>query len=80
MNSKGVQERQNRITPQYRVTNMMLWNFGPRYTAKHINTSTAASFKRMIHLSMVAQSDCLRAEYVTCIIYVCVCACVCVCV
>jgi hypothetical protein len=62
MHSKAMVDRQNRITPILSSENMVRWNFGDRYAAPYIDTADAASFKRTIHLSQVAQADCVRAE------------------
>jgi hypothetical protein len=55
-------DRQNRITPILSSENMVRWNFGERYATPYIDTADEASFKRTIHMSQVAQTDCLRAE------------------
>jgi beta-galactosidase/beta-glucuronidase len=49
------------IVPQQTVTNMIEWNMG-RLSEPYINASDIDSFRRIIHMSMVVQADCLRAE------------------
>ena len=59
--SAAMQARANRIVPQARLAARVRWNFGA-YADPHLNRSDTASFRRVIHLSMLAQADCLRAE------------------
>ena len=59
--SPAMVARQNRIVQQRTVTNMVEWNMGG-LSEPYITASDADSFRRVIHMSQVAQADCLRAE------------------
>lgn len=59
--SPAMLDRQNRITPAATSQNMLLWNFD-QYATPYITKPDASSFRRVIHMSQVAQTDCLRAE------------------
>ena len=61
MHSKAMVDRQNRITPIQTSENQVRFNFG-QWAAPYINVSSAAAFKRVIHMSQQIQSDCLSAE------------------
>ena len=61
MHSAAMVDRQNRITPISTSENRVRWVFGD-HAAPYIDTANEAAFKRVIHMSMVAQADCLRAE------------------
>jgi hypothetical protein len=61
MHSPAMVDRQNRIVPIQTSENMLVWNFG-EHAAPYINTSDVPSFKKVIHMSQVAQTDCVRAE------------------
>lgn len=61
MHSKAMTDRQNRITPLATSENQVIFNFG-KFASRYINVSTAAAFKRIIHMSMVIQAECLSAE------------------
>lgn len=61
MHSKAMVDRQNRITPIATSENQVIYHFGA-HAAPYSNVSTASSFKRVIHMSMVIQVDCLSAE------------------
>lgn len=61
LTSPGMTYRQNTIVHQTTVYNMVAYNFGS-YAEKVINTSTVAAFRSALHLSMLAQADCIRAE------------------
>ena len=53
--------RQNGVFPQNKVCNIVKYFFGA-FAAPHLNTSSVASFRRVVHMSQVLQSTCLRAE------------------
>ena len=59
--SPAMVARQNHIVQQRTVANMVEWNMGA-LSAPYITASDAESFRRVIHMSQVAQADCLRAE------------------
>lgn len=61
MHSAAMVDRQNRITPISTSEDRVRWVFG-RHAAPFIDTADEAAFKRVIHMSMVAQSDCVKAE------------------
>ena len=61
MHSPAMVDRQNRITPIATSENMVRWNFDAKVTP-YIDSADAESFKRVIHMSQVAQTDCVRAE------------------
>jgi hypothetical protein len=61
MTSAAMLARQNRITPITTSANQVKWNFGEK-AAPYINQPDRDSFRRVIHMSMLAQSDCLSAE------------------
>jgi beta-mannosidase len=61
MHSKAMVDRQNRITPIATSENQVIYNFG-QHVAPYINVSSSGAFRRVIHMSMVVQSDCLSAE------------------
>jgi beta-mannosidase len=59
--SAGVAVRQNRIVHMYKVQNLVQWMFGA-WATPYLNTSDIDAFRRVIHMSQLAQSGCLRAE------------------
>jgi hypothetical protein len=61
MHSAVMVARQNRITPIGTSENRVRWVFGA-HAAPFVDTADAAAFKRVIHMSMVAQADCVAAE------------------
>ena len=58
--SPNMQARQNSAIQQQKVANMVKFNFGA-YADPYLDVSSTNSFRRAIHMSMVAHSDCLRA-------------------
>ena len=58
--SPNMQARENTIVGQQKVANMVKFNFGA-YADPYLDVSSTNSFRRAIHMSMVAHSDCLRA-------------------
>ena len=61
MHSPAMVDRQNRITPIQTSENMVRWNFGAK-AAPYVDEASSSAFKRIIHMSQVAQADCVRAE------------------
>lgn len=61
MHSAAMIDRQNRITPISTSESRVRWVFGD-HAAPYIDTADEEAFKRVIHMSMVAQADCVRAE------------------
>jgi beta-mannosidase len=61
LTSPGMTYRQNTIVHMTTVYNMVAYNFG-RYAAPLLNTSTIPAFRSALHLGMLAQADCVRAE------------------
>ena len=59
--SANVAVRQNRIVHMNKVQNLVQWMFGA-WATPYINTSQTDAFRRVIHMSQLAQSGCLRAE------------------
>lgn len=53
--SPAMVERQNHIFQQRAVTNMVEWNMG-RLADPYVTTPSVDSFRRVIHMSQVAQS------------------------
>lgn len=61
LTSPGMTYRQNTIVHMTTVYNMVAFNFG-RYAVPVLNTSTIRAFRSALHLSMLSQADCIRAE------------------
>ena len=61
MHSPAMVDRQNRITPILTTENTVKWNFDAK-AAPYIDRADPDAFKRVIHMSQVAQTDCVRAE------------------
>ena len=49
------------VLNRYKVQNLVQWMFGA-WATPYINTSQTDAFRRVIHMSQLAQSGCLRAE------------------
>ena len=61
LTSLGMVYRQNSIVHMNMVYNMVRFNFGA-FAAAVIDTPSVPAFRHALHLSMLAQADCLRAE------------------
>ena len=61
LTSPGMVYRQNTIVHMDKVYNMVRYNFGD-FAAPVVDTASVPAFRHALHLSMLAQADCLRAE------------------
>eukprot|EP01043_Picozoa_sp_COSAG02_P012536 COSAG02_NODE_484_length_21389_cov_9.202583_5_plen_345_part_00 len=61
IDSKALVYRQNGVFTQNKVYNIVKYFFGG-LAAPHLNKSSVASFRRVVHMSQVMQSACIQAE------------------